>query len=477
MAQTLPDPATLPAEEIAGSASGRSAGAFAPSSAQAAPSILPGGMNWMRVTQLTLVHVGVSITVVPVQSTLNRVMIADLGFSALLVGFLVSLPYLLSPLQVFMGAWSDRTPIWGRYRSPWILLGGLMAAFGSYLTPHAAYLMADSWGLGLLACLGAFTLWGMGVNIASVSYLSLVTELSGEGSGWRSRAISAMWTVMILSTIVTAIGLSILLRDYSREALYTAFGVVWLMSVLLVLVGAAGIEPPSPPGRSVRSDARNPLDAVRALSANPSAQRFFLYLLLVLVSIHAQDVLLEPYGAEVLGMEVSQTSRLTSYWGVGVLVTLLAGLPLMRRMGKKPVANLGALVAAAGFALIIVAGALYQPKLLQTAVLVLGLGGGLMTISNLSFMLDMTVPAAAGLYIGAWGVANFAGQALGGIASGGLRDLSFALTGNDFVGYALVFALEIAGLLLAVWLFREISVANFRRDAEASLGDLLSIDT
>jgi len=432
-------------------------------------------MNWWRVIQLTLVHVGVSITVVPVQSTLNRIMIADLGFSALLVGFLVSLPYLLSPLQVLMGAWSDRYPLWGRHRSPWILLGGLMAAFGSYMTAHAAYLLADNWLLGLPAALGAFIIWGMGVNVASVSYLSLVTELSPEGSGWRSRAVSVMWTFMILSTIATSIGLSIALREFSQETLFTAFGVVWFISVVLVFVGASGIEPARPAGQVVRSDARNPVAAVRALAANPSAQRFFAYLLLVLVSIHAQDVLLEPYGAEVLGMEVAQTSRLTSYWGVGVLVTLLGGLVLLRRIGKKPTANLGAWVAAAGFAMIIASGWLSDPKLLYTSVLVLGLGGGLMTIANLSFMFDMTVPAAAGLYIGAWGVANFAGQALGSIVSGGLRDLSFALTGNDFVGYAIVFGLEIAGLLLAVWLFREISVARFRQDAEARLGDLLAL--
>ncbi len=434
-----------------------------------------GGMNWRRVVQLTLVHVGVSITVVPVQSTLNRIMIADLGFSALLVGFLVSLPYLLSPLQVWMGAWSDRNPVWGRHRSPWILLGGLMAAFGSYLTAHAAYLMADSWALGLLACLATFTIWGMGVNIASVSYLSLVTELSPEGTSWRSRAVSVMWTVMILSTIATALGLSLALRDFSRDALFTAFGVVWLVSILLVLIGAAGIESRLPAGQTVRSDARNPLTAVRALTANPSAQRFFVYLLLVLISIHAQDVLLEPFGGEVLGMEVAQTSRLTSYWGVGVLVTLLAGLPLMKWIGKKPTANVGACIAALGFALIIASGVVNNPKLLYTAVLVLGLGGGLMTIANLSFMFDMTVPAAAGLYIGAWGVANFAGQALGGIASGALRDLSLWLTGNPFVGYALVFGLEIVGLLLAVWLFREISVTRFRADAQARLSDLLAL--
>jgi BCD family chlorophyll transporter-like MFS transporter len=431
-------------------------------------------MNWRRIVQLSLVHVGVSITVVPVTSTLNRVMIAELGFSALAVGLLVSLPYLLAPLQVVMGAWSDRNPLWGRYRSPWIVLGGLLAAFGSYLTAHAAFLTETNLWMGIAACLLTFTAWGVGVNVASVSYLSLTTELSEDQPQWRNRAVSVMWIAMILSTIATSIALSIALRDYSESALYTAFGAVWAASVFLVLIGAARLEPASQPGRNVHTRASNPLEAIRALSANPSAKRFFVYLLLVLVSIHAQDVLLEPYGAQVLGMSVAQTSRLTSIWGVGVLISMLAGLPVIRRRGKKSVANVGAFVAALGFAAIIASGSMVNQKALFTAVLILGLGGGLMTVSNLSFMLDMTVPQAAGLYIGAWGVANFAGQALGNIISGLLRDGIYAATGSNFLGYSLVFGLEIAGLLTAVWLFRDISVAQFQRDARVQLSDLLA---
>ena len=92
-------------------------------------------MNWRKVIQFTLVHVGVAITAVPISSTLNRIMIADMQLSALLVGFLVALPYLLSPLQILVGNWADHHPLWGRHRSPWILIGGLMASFGCLPPP------------------------------------------------------------------------------------------------------------------------------------------------------------------------------------------------------------------------------------------------------------------------------------------------------------------------------------------------------
>ena len=128
-------------------------------------------MNWKKVLQLTLVHVGVALTAVPISGTLNRIMIADLHLSALLVSLLVSLPNLLSPLQVLMGAWADKRPLWGRHRSPWMVVGGLMAAFGSYFTAHAVHLIPDGGALGLLTTFVVFLIWGVGVNIASVSYL------------------------------------------------------------------------------------------------------------------------------------------------------------------------------------------------------------------------------------------------------------------------------------------------------------------
>ena len=185
--------------------------------------------------------------------------------------------------------------------------------------------------------------------------------------------------------------------------------------------------------------------------------------------------MLEPFGAQVLGLPVAQTTRLSSIWGAGVFFTLIGGLPIVRRAGKKAAANGGALVAAAAFAAIIVTGARALPQAFMLAVFVLRLGGGMMTVSNLSFMLDMTVPEAAGLYMGAWGVANFAGQALGNITSGLLRDLIYQFTGAPATGYYAVFGLEVVGLLAAVWLFSWISVDEFRRDAHLHLADVLSL--
>jgi BCD family chlorophyll transporter-like MFS transporter len=436
-------------------------------------------MNWRKVVQLALVHAGVTITVIPVTSTLNRILIADLNMSALFVSVLVALPYLLSPLQVLIGNWADRHPIWGRHRSPWMVLGGLMASFGGYFTAHSIYWLHGYGALGLAAAVLVFVVWGIGVNVASVSYLSLVSDLSVAEPQWRSRAVSVMWTLMIVFIILTSITLSVVLAPFqaifepaSQQALYTAFGMVWLVASVLVLVGSAQLEPHAS-GQTVQNTADNPRVAVQLLLTNPMARRFFLYMLLVLISIYAQDVVLEPFGAKALQMPVAVTTRLTSIWGVGLLLTLLAGVWMTRRFGKKPSAYWGASLAALSFGGIITSGIIQSSPLFMVSVFLVGLGCGLLTIASLSLMLDMTVPQAVGLYMGAWGVANFVGRAAGYIFSGLLRDLVETLSSNVVAGYVAVFGIEVVGLLLGMWVLRTISVEAFQRDAQLRLQDVL----
>ena len=80
--------------------------------------------------QLGLIHMAVAMTLVPINSTLNRVMIKDLGISAALVALLASLPYLISPIQVVIGSFADRHAVWGLRRTPYIILGLLLCVIG-----------------------------------------------------------------------------------------------------------------------------------------------------------------------------------------------------------------------------------------------------------------------------------------------------------------------------------------------------------
>ena len=93
-----------------------------------------------------------------------------------------------------------------------------------------------------------------------------------------------------------------------------------------------------------------------AITQNPVARIFFVYLLLLLAAILGQDVLLEPFGAEAFGLTVTQTTRITSIWGTFVLVAILIAGVLEGRVAKKTVAQFGNLGALAGFVVIIVSG-------------------------------------------------------------------------------------------------------------------------
>src|SRR5574339_162450 len=107
-------------------------------------------MLLLKRIQLGLIHAAVAMTLAPINSTLNRVMINELAISATLVAILVSLPYLLSPMQVAIGSYSDRHPILGYRRSPYILSGLLLCVLGLIVSPYVAFLIDTNFWLGVL---------------------------------------------------------------------------------------------------------------------------------------------------------------------------------------------------------------------------------------------------------------------------------------------------------------------------------------
>jgi MFS transporter, BCD family, chlorophyll transporter len=419
---------------------------------------------FLKRIQLGLIHVAVAMTLVPINSTLNRVMIKELAVSATLVAVLASLPYLFSPIQMALGAFSDRHPFWGWRRTPYILLGLFLCAGGMLLSPWAAFLLpVNLWagiGLGLLA----FGAWGMGYNLATVSYLSLATELSGEKG--RGRTIAIMWFMMITSIIITSIALSQMVDPFTAEALVRSFWVVGLAALALGLLGLLRLEPRASTRTSEAVEEYSWGQLFGFILENRQAKLFFIYLTVLLAAILGQDILLEPFGGEAFGMSVKATTRITSLWGVCVLVALLVAGVLEGRIGKRSVARVGGIGALAGFLLILVSGMLTSQSVFYSGVIFLGIGTGLATVSNLSLMLDMTTPEKVGLFIGAWGMSNAVSRLLGTVLGGAVRDIVTQLSGNPLMGYILVFGIEAAMVALSLLLLQYIDVGAFRRQAQ-----------
>lgn len=418
---------------------------------------------FLKRLQLGLIHVAVAMTLVPINSTLNRVMIFDLEISKTLVSLLAVLPYLFSPIQVAIGSFSDRHPILGFRRTPYILAGLVLCVIGVSVSPQVAFLLDQNFGLGILAGLLAFGAWGMGYNLSAVSYLSLASELSGEKG--RGRTVATMFFMMVIGLIATGISLSRMLTTYTPETLMSAFNAVALTALALGLLGLIRLEPRSglAPAKSEHYTLQQ---MTTAILSNPVARIFFVYLLLLLVALLGQDVLLEPFGAQAFGMTIEETSRLVSISGVFTLIAFLVTGALEGRVTKKTLAQVGNLGALAGFVLIVASGLTHSLPTFYVGLTLLGFGTGVSTVANLSLMFDLTVEGKVGLYIGAWGFSNGLSRLTGILLAGVVADGLTQATGQAMTGYLAVFGIEALMLFIAALMLTRIDVSTFRRQAE-----------
>jgi BCD family chlorophyll transporter-like MFS transporter len=404
----------------------------------------------------------VAITLVPINSTLNRVMIKELEISATLVAVLASLPYLISPIQVAIGSFADRHGLWGYRRTPYITLGLLLCVIGVILSPYSAYLMFDHFWAGLVLSLIAFGSWGMGYNLSAVSYMSLATEISGEKG--RSRTIAIMFVMMIIGIILTSISLSHLLDTYSPQLLVRSFWIVGLVAFVLGMLGLVRLE------RS-QSQIAQAIDnytwsaMMHIVLVNRQVKYFFIYLVILLAAILGQDILLEPFAAEAFSMPVQTTTRITSIWGACFLVAMLIAGSLEGKVPKQILARIGGWNAFTGFSLIIISGITPISPIFYSGLVVLGIGTGLSTVSNLSLMLDMTSPGKVGLYVGIWGMANAISRLIGYMISGALRDTLNRYLQDPVMGYVAVFLMMAVLLLISLGLLGRIDVGVFKKQA------------
>lgn len=417
--------------------------------------------------QLGLLHVAVAMTLVPINGTLNRVMIKELGLSATLVAIMASLPYLFSPIQVAIGSFSDRHPIFGWRRSPYIFLGLILCVIGVILAPQVAFLIVENQTLGILTGILAFGAWGMGYNLAAVSYLSLATELSGEEG--RSKTIATMFFMMIVGIILTSITLGNMLEVYNPTILIQSFRVVGLVALTLGMIGLYKLEPKNLEKACSEEDNYNWRQLYKMLTSNKHVTRFFWYLTLLLTAILGQDILLEPFGAEAFGLSVNATTKITAIWGVCFLISMSIGAAAEKKVPKIVQAKIGAWTGIAAFSLIVFSATLLNQAVFYSGVILLGLATGISTVSNLSLMLDMTTVGNVGMFIGAWGMANAISRLLGNMLSGIVRDTVTLITQNAVLGYSIVFFIEIIMLLASLFILRHVNINLFKKQSEEKL--------
>jgi MFS transporter, BCD family, chlorophyll transporter len=219
-------------------------------------------------------------------------------------------------------------------------------------------------------------------------------------------------------------------------------------------------------GESTAAEGYSWLTMARVILDNRQATLFFWYLIILLVALLGQDILLEPFGGEAFGMAVRETTRITSLWGICFLAALVVAGLLEGRIPKRSIAVWGGWGALVGFVLIAGSGLISNQSVFYSGVVLLGVGSGLSTVSNLSLMLDMTTAGNVGLFIGAWGMANAISRLVGSVLGGIVRDTIANLAQNPILGYVVVFSIEGLLLLISLWMLGRINVGIFRQRAE-----------
>ena len=432
---------------------------------------------------------------------LNRVMISELAFPGLLVGGALACEQFVAPSRVLFGQISDSHPLAGRRRVPYIWLGTALfcglAVLSIPLIFHVANLLqvGAGWSLlgGVAALCGLFACYGLAISLATTPYLALVIDRTTEQE--RPRAVGLIWCLLTVGIVVGAISINVSLRGLDgvtdpvvlREALLGFMGRVALVVIALTLIATLGMEPPKVSATQASSTGRDDAITLRQAWALITSSRqvlvFFSFLVLFTLGLFLQDPILESYGADVFGMPIAATASLNAVWGMGTLAGLLfAGLWVVPRLGKLATARLGCQLIVASLVLLLLAGFTAKVPVLQLVMLLFGLAAGIGTNSALVLMLDLTLPKAAGTFVGVWGLAQALSRALGKVVGGGLLDLGrllqqlFSLGDSPFPAYAVVLGVEILVAAAALVLLARLNLRQFREDTGRSLIKVLALE-
>lgn len=416
-----------------------------------------------RSIKLGTFHIGSSLADLLTSAVWNRVLITDLGVAAWPVALLSALRYLLAPLTLWVGYRSDTRPILGSRRVAYIWLGRLLMLLSLPLLPLATVEIARDtttplgWGIALIS----FVLYGVGTLLSGSPFLALVHDSAPYEK--RGLAVSIVQVMLVVSFAFIPAIYALVMPTYEptlfRRLVYIGMAgaaVFWLFSVWGEerRYATPAVAENTPGFRA----------AFAALWGDDRARKYAIFLAASAFFAFMQDAMLEPFGGDVFGLSVGETTRFNSYWGTGVLLGMLGTIIVTRR--RRPDQQTSTTAWGLGLlgtplALLGLVAWLRMQMLITPVLIFFGLGFGIFTVGGVSLLMAMSSEERAGSYLALWSVIQLVARGAG-IASGGLiRDLALAATGQMHLAYATLFLIEATGIFIAIVLLRQVDIAGF----------------
>lgn len=420
-----------------------------------------------RLLRLSLFKVTMGMTTALLIGTLNRVMIVELSVAAWLVSLMLALPLLVAPFRAVTGYQSDtHRSAFGWRRVPFMWGGTLIQFFGLAIMPFALLVLSGQGAVPVPAWFGqaaaalAFLAVGAGLQTSQTAGLALATDQASAAT--RPRVVALMYVMLLVGAVGGSLVFSALLSDFSPQRLVQVVQGSALVVLLLNAVALWKQEPRNPQRvATMKSTRPAPFRQVwRAFIERGQTRRFLWATGLGTMAFNMQDIVLEPYGGEILKLSVGATSALTAMLAGGALIGfLLAGRQLARGTDPLRLAAYGALAGLPAFSAVIFSAPLDAGWLFRAGALGIGFGGGLFAVGTLFAAMRMEDGGFVGLALGAWGAVQSTAAGLAMFFGGALRDVVSALAVDGTLGvglampstgYSVVYHVEI--LLLFVTL-------------------------
>ncbi len=439
-----------------------------------------------RLLRLSLFQISVGMALVLLVGTLNRVMIVELNVPASLVGIMLALPLVFAPFRALIGYSSDthRCEL-GWRRVPFIWKGTMMQFGGFAIMPFALLVLAGEgqagnaplW-IGHGATALAFLAVGAGLHTVQTAGLALATDLTAPES--HPRVVGLMYVMLLVGMIVSALLFGAALTNFSPGRLVQVIQGAALTTMILNVTAMWKQETRNPPrGRPAPAPDPTFRESWAAFCTGEHAIRCLVIVGLGTVGFTMADILLEPFGGQVLNMSVAATTQLTALLALGGLLgfALASNSPTSEENPHR-MAQSGTLIGIPAFVLVVIAAPTGATGLFLVGNFLIGVGGAMFAHGTLTATMKRAPKKQAGLALGAWGSVQATAAGIAMALSGVLRDgANLVLAPSETVwgftgaakGYVTVYTLEIA--LLVATLIAIAPLLRRRTETRVSASD------